>query len=981
MSNDYYKAQGWFKNYALNSEDSRGVFQQLVKEDEEAFKLASAETDKIKEEMNKKYGPGTMKYGSEIKQPEIKTPQAIFEFSQRNPAAEGGRMRFYDGLSANKAKKKIKLKKPVTLTGMAGDRKLTKDQINALDPNYLGDFEGGDLERPKKVYKSGTSGSVLDDAIEIRNIIVKNKGNIFGLEELGEMAEIFGEGSRKGKKGNRPDIRRVRAALEVAKDNFPEIGNFKFVTDRYKIDGSQRKQLNMVVDTIKNYQNSKGADKLANFLPENMGMLYKSLRETNPEKGLYIKMYNFGPEQIKYITDRITNETDQVFKTDDYKNLVKEVKDYRAGLASDTRQASRATAMNADIKKLYDDDVIQTLIKGDLDNKSKKKILERAVDIIDDDMAVASKRLFMMAQSMAGTRPIEGIAVDKELGKRIIDTQRIMGNNKDAKAFSSLVYDHYAKTIDNALNSPKGKSFIGYYQQKIKNALDNGLVPDEIFSVTASARRNMHPYAIFTQALDAEVNSAIKGAKLDSKLSKTHRDLQEIFKGRTYDKLNTAEKKAVQGLVNDFENVKKDVLKDLKPKVRDTIQLAEFDLKNPPSKSVANYASYDKNLQNAFDKSFKDAGYSMKVTKDMKTQKELLSQIESYITDRTGKVKQPMLSSGFSGAYEMLSDDLKKIINSEGFKTFKAKIANPALKTAVGAAKLPTKIFGAADLVLGYLDYTNNRQKGFSKEDSTRHMVDAVLFGATSFGKKGDIEGVKKIAMQNGMSEEVFNNLVSVNLNQKAMIDRINESKAKFNESMDIIESGVGDTKGEQLLIQKLKVDTKNFLTNTMKDIVDDSRSLNTNLQVQEAGAPININVDTQKAFSDLGSSSREFVQKRIDASDPKVFEQGDTTMGKIGSTIKETVMQPDFYTGFFKKTKAQKDREDMEKLKIQDPTLYYKMLMSEGVDPRIKLNIPVQLEFERNNPEFGSQYSDALTQNKAEGGITTLRSKYEYKK
>jgi len=54
---------------------------------------------------------------------------------------------------------------------------------------------------------------------------------------------------------------------------------------------------------------------------------------------------------------------------------------------------------------------------------------------------------------------------------------------------------------------------------------------------------------------------------------------------------------------------------------------------------------------------------------------------------------------------------------------------------------------------------------------------------------------------------------------------------------------------------------------------------------------------------------------------------------------------------------------------------------MSEGVDPRIKLNIPVQLEFERNNPEFGSQYSDALTQNKAEGGITQLRSKYEYKK
>ena len=359
------------------------------------------------------------------------------------------------------------------------------------------------------------------------------------------------------------------------------------------------------------------------------------------------------------------------------------------------------------------------------------------------------------------------------------------------------------------------------------------------------------------------------------------------------------------------------------------------------------------------------------------TDKELMD----YITDRTGKVKQPMFSSGLSGAYEMLSDDLKKIVNSEGFKTFKAKIANPALKTAVSAAKLPTKVFGAADLVLGYLDYTNNRQKGFSKEDSTRHMVDAVLFGATSFGKKGDIKGVREIANKNGMSNEVFDNLVNVNLNQKKMIDRINKSKAEFNESMDIIESKTSDPLTEKLRIQKLKVDTKEFLTNTMKDIVDDSRSLNTNLQVQEAGAPIDINVDNQKAFKDLGSSSREFVQNRIDASDPKVFEQGDTTMGKIGSIIKETVMQPDYYTGFFKQTKAQKDRKDMEKLKIQDPTLYYKMLMSEGVDPRIKLNIPVQLEFEQNNPEFGTQYSDSLTQNKAEGGIIGLRSKYEYKK
>ena len=106
MSNDYFKAQGWFKNYALNSQDRRGMIQRLVKEDEEAFRLASAESDKIKNMMNKKYGPGTMKYGSQISQPPARTDviqiDAINAFMRRNPAAEGGRQGFDKGLEVKK---------------------------------------------------------------------------------------------------------------------------------------------------------------------------------------------------------------------------------------------------------------------------------------------------------------------------------------------------------------------------------------------------------------------------------------------------------------------------------------------------------------------------------------------------------------------------------------------------------------------------------------------------------------------------------------------------------------------------------------------------------------------------------------------------------------------------------------------------------------------------------------------------------------
>ena len=62
----------------------------------------------------------------------------------------------------------------------------------------------------------------------------------------------------------------------------------------------------MVVDTIKAYQSATGDEKLAQFLPDNMGQFYTRVIEKGskklpgkPEQGLYIKMYNFGPEQIE----------------------------------------------------------------------------------------------------------------------------------------------------------------------------------------------------------------------------------------------------------------------------------------------------------------------------------------------------------------------------------------------------------------------------------------------------------------------------------------------------------------------------------------------------------------------------------------------------------------------------------------------------------------------------------------------------------
>ena len=91
----FMMAKAWMKQDQAPQSEARDTWNTMEAEfnnERKTTLMASAESDRIKAMMNEKYGSGTIKYGSEIKQPEVKTPQAAFEFSQRNPAAEGGQM-------------------------------------------------------------------------------------------------------------------------------------------------------------------------------------------------------------------------------------------------------------------------------------------------------------------------------------------------------------------------------------------------------------------------------------------------------------------------------------------------------------------------------------------------------------------------------------------------------------------------------------------------------------------------------------------------------------------------------------------------------------------------------------------------------------------------------------------------------------------------------------------------------------------------
>ena len=514
------------------------------------------------------------------------------------------------------------------LPGQMGDAKLERARIRSgavgKDERFV-----KRLSKGKSSYWPFKSNNVLitqsdiDNSFLVNNLIKKNKGFLASPESFA--LELFG----KTKAGKPVNLKGAMRALVIAMDNFKEAENFRFATDVYKnIDAKKFNYLEMVAKSITQSKNAKNvAESAAAFLPENMVTHYPKTLARGGEKGLFNIGQKIKPADKKFLIDRITKLTGEPINLKQLDETLKFAIDSRTATGRLKGLIKRNAAMNADIKKLYDDPQISKLIRGNLNAADKANILKRAVKLIDDDVSIASRRLFQMAQAIAGTRDIPGIKVDEALGKRIIDTQRIVGKAGNGYAFSGLVYDHYGKVIDKALGATKGKSFIGYYQSNIAKALDAGLVPDEIFGVTASARRGMSPYAIFTQALTEDVNSRIKGANLDSLLSKTHKDLQAIFKGKKYNQLNVADKKSANRIVKVFEDAKKAIIKKEGAKMKN-VQLAEFDLKNAPSKSIANYKNLDKNLQKAFDNTYKKVGYSMKVPKEFKTQKQLLESLQ-----------------------------------------------------------------------------------------------------------------------------------------------------------------------------------------------------------------------------------------------------------------------------------------------------------------------------------------------------------------
>ena len=967
----YSMAKGWMMQEDATPEEAKATWDTLETEFEEKRKswlMASAETDAIIQSINDKFGPGTIFPASDAPIPEMTDTQRIMEWEDRNRKADGGQLVAPSGDGSRPGYQgPEKYVTPLRREGFTGSK-----FTSVPDPTY----SDGRRRVKTKEYKAWLKKEHAKPKPKITQSGIRREPGLLRIAEAFQKADITDdfEYLMRDKESAKAWEKYSGKKQRVYKKGMISTADMAYINQLEKnpadlqfIAESLGEDVDWVLDKLE--ERSQYVEDV-----KRERLLGKSDPKYKKPRNDYLKVENWLQKNAKRYANPETFEKALIKRFGTDNQFIKDMKSNKKMISSTYfSDGFKKLMLNSDPGSPVKPYHLKQLISSSLYNYNDKIKAQLTDEIKKIFTSENLPKLRTEARKMIKNNPLfKKFGLDKtitgpfprviqaEIGKKLWDDFRAFRHPRATtyemlKAFEDLVPQEFKGMFNES-----AKAILDAQQNKWPEAKKKLGIADKIawdHKVPASIiDRGYADIIEYTKVnpVDYEWNSRFKNAKFDTPINR---------------------------LITKFENATN--IGDKKKIVEEMITT-----KNKFSQNAGGYLDEvsinfnEKTGELKFSSSAKPLSRKMDATEMLKkSQQQIINQLTGGDAKLNKFVSQNFMPSGLSGPFEMLSDDLKKIVNSEKFKTWKAKIANPALTAAGKVARLPTKIFGVADLALGYLDYSNNRQKGWSKEDSKAHMIETLLFGFGNMGEEADTAGVKKVAMEKyNMSSEVFDQLVAANENQNEVQKIITDFAAQNKQANELIESGMADEVGESLILLQSKDEGQKRLKVLMKEAIEREPSLKTNLQVQEAGAPIDINVDKGKALADLSKSSYDFVQKRIEDSDlEKLASQEDTTKGGIGDTV-SSVLQWDFPNLLRgKPTKAMQHTYDMEKLKREDPELYYKMLLSEGVDPHRNMNMPVHLEWEQKyGHKFGRPISDEIQRSTSffDGGIASLRRK-----
>ena len=894
MSNDYFKAQGWFKNYALNSQDSRGVFQQLVKEDEEeAARLASAESDKIKDMINEKFGPGTMKPASEL--PPIQNP--FEDFEERNPAAEGGRMRFSEGLDAKKMPK------------------IELDRINNPSKEALDEIS-----------------SIIDKYTKTSNVAGKE---IKHLSKDGPVDQIFKEIKTKGYK--KPSISKVL---------FKQVLESKGIT------------------TYDNYRTNKIVFTLQDVLRKNDGNILSikpsAVAEILPEFAIEGKKGGKGLPIFRTFLNYLEGS----------ERLID-----RSGLEKPGQIAGKPVNQIIDEMKQNFLDSGEGRARGNFTVFEETKLLEKLGLENPDVTANELKKLYEKAGGNSFRERVNSLYLAKtgqvtnktDGGKSIIDAVRsgeITNKFPDSlrNSFNTYARDYNFARMTRFAGEATNVDLINEYTKTAniftKNNLEKMGVPKGLVA----------EHGLPISAYDRGVADESTRLKIDGFVTKQVND----WKAKNFD----FPVFRPGGLADKYKNASEAD----KPKIQAQIEEKLKLVKSRTPELVRNI-TFDF-TDGKFTASSSTPVISNDVIPNLIKRGDTVNQV-FYITDTTGKVKQPMFSSGFAGAYEMLSDDLKKIVNSEGFKKFANSKTAKGLSTV---ARASGKFFGLGDILLGYLDYTNNKPM-MSEAKAYQNMLQAMSFGIYRGGDEQNLKEIKEKFIANGGDGNIFDQVVTLNRQNADILQTVENTKKNYKKNLEN-EKAFGNIIGNVGL--KYQVD----LPTASEQLKLDLNSLKSKAENMDKNFDIYKETytgeDLTKPSKDLKRAAFDLLEEEQIKNYPSTYDQVNTGRGPVAEQIYNSILTKDSYKkllpqnipstinqllglNFKPVTEKEKEAALIQEMKKNAPQELYRYNKEfRNMDPDNPITMDETAKFmQKNKKAIGF----------SEGGITQLRSKYEYKK
>ena len=781
---DYAKAQGWLKRHA-SSENSAGEWEKYVALN------TTPELDIAIRTINDKYGPGTMFPASEAPIPPMTDQQAIFEFGQRNPKAEGGPAKQLlaqpnaDGSRPGYATSTVKKGKFIyPVTNQSGTVYSDKKPKSSAAEIGSGKFSIADRNRITRIkYPEYTS------YLELLKKEPAKAKNVMASLQYSSVS-----GSKIKKKTHLTRLTKIQENKILVE--FPDAVFF---------DG-QKFGFNTKTDQTKFVQVKK-------FIERGYKPRFKQLPDKvkNQLKEKFSEFKDWDFKKFKYgVPDTLNNVENRKLMMK-VKNFINDPKPYMFGFSLDkpgawmTQQMYRAWEHgNTDYEPKYNKNgkVVGMYEKGKLYYANK--------NVADIDGAKKAK-LINSHPEFNNVQKFVDVANEAKLPLKDLT------GYKNTKSLLALFPE-------------------GYESVKFSD-LTNYLYRNAGADVTRNAIEKHHLK-----------NLSDMGAPIDSKnLQLLRQDLNTLG--------NTITEQIKKG---DFSRV--------------------ADLEKAGVKITVDGKTYGKGFQDPRRQMNRIIGdVTEKVSSlNKKEMNNLINQLTGGDPKLNKFVMNNVVSSGPAGAYEMLSNDLKRFVNTPEFKTF-SKYAAPAIKYG----KLPAKLYGWGDFVLGGLDFANNKSKGMDNERAAKEAFDMMLFGATEFGEKELDNRIKATAKKYGINEDRYERLKRMNKNQKEVQKLVEDFAAQAKQSKELMESGMGSESIEHPLLEKKKKAGQQKLKDLMAQTIKDQGTLATNLRIEKVGGPIQAAFDPKavdvskeqgEAFKSLSNAAYEVINKELTA--PGVIEQ-----------------------------------------------------------------------------------------------------------